>query len=339
MRQGLAPSRRLVCRVPLRLVAVLLFLLSPAAGTPPTLAEAEAATVAGELEHAQQLLERTLREPPPSPRALELLSTVHRRLGNTDDALAYADRAVALAPNRSAAHVTRTRALRQQLAEAGGLSAVWAIRAIDASTERAVALAPKDVDALMDRGHFFLYAPSLVGGDLDGARDIVARLAPLDRVASVALDVARLRRQDELEAALARCRAGLEAHPDAQALHFLLGRLRNEAQDPAGAERAFRSALVGPDETARLDASYKLAKLLIQRGSETDEALTLLRAYLDGLRRSDLLNAPSAAWLWIGRAHEGRGRNADARAAYEKALEYDPGQEQARSALAKLRGR
>ncbi|MEM7307330.1 MAG: tetratricopeptide repeat protein [Planctomycetota bacterium] len=302
----------------------------------PYWAEAENAVAGGELERGQALLEGYLEREAPAPEVFELLSTIARRSGDASTAVAYAESAIELAPERGEAYVTKTRALQQRIARAGRLQAMMSIGDLKRTTARAVELAPNSVQALVDRGHFFLYTPGLAGGDADAVPGVVERLAALDPVQSIALDVARLHRADRFDDALALCRAGLAEHPEGQELHLLLGRLLNETDDVAGAEAAFRAALSGPADEPRFKASYKLAKILIQAERGYDEAVGLLNGFLDGLRRCDVLNTAAAAHWWIGRAHEAWGHPEKARASYEEALRNDDDFDQARESLEHL---
>ncbi|MEM7198655.1 MAG: tetratricopeptide repeat protein [Planctomycetota bacterium] len=300
-------------------------------------ADAETAVATGELERGRVLLEGYLKTEAPAAVVLELLSTIARRQGDAATALAYAENAVELAPQRSSAYVAKALALQKRLAGMNKLRALLHAGDLEATTARAVELDPQNVAALVHRAHFLLYAPSVAGGDLDAVSDIATQLASLDPAQATALDALVLHRRGRIDDAIARCRAGLDEHPRAQQLHWILGRLLNEVKDREGAEAAFRAALHGEDDEARYNASYKLAKLLIQDGREHEEAVALLTGFLDGLRRTDLQNVASAAHWWIGQAHEGLGRVDAARAAYAEALRLDEGFAQARVALDKLK--
>ena len=123
-----------------------------------------------------------------------------------------------------------------------------------------------------------------------------------------------LERSGRLDEAAARYRLILESHPDSVRAWVNLGNVTSGQGQEADAERAFRRALaLAPEDP---DALNNLAWLLLQRGSELDEAELLARtaASRPGPDRALALDT-------LARIQGARGRCEDADATFGAALD------------------
>lgn len=113
-----------------------------------------------------------------------------------------------------------------------------------------------------------------------------------------------------------------EGEPTADALHF---HSAMEQEDPATAVAEWRLALEAGDMKAHYALGYTLCGLGAHR-----------QAY-DHLRRyTELVPSNGWAWWWLGQACEGLGDRAEARIAYERAVEANGDETDASERLAAL---
>jgi tetratricopeptide (TPR) repeat protein len=87
-----------------------------------------------------------------------------------DQAIAAADSAAAIAPDRSATQLVVGQAYLSHARDNPSLSAIGKVKKGRAALERAIALDPGNLDARATLMQFLLQAPGLVGGSRDGAR-------------------------------------------------------------------------------------------------------------------------------------------------------------------------
>jgi protein O-mannosyl-transferase len=135
-----------------------------------------------------------------------------------------------------------------------------------------------------------------------------------------------LKKQGQSGAALAEFRTAVEVGPLNASAHLYLGEALAERGENSGAEAEFRESIrLFPS----LSAQQQLADLLLQTGRET-QALPLLEELA--------VEYPydSAIHLKVARVLEHLGRPEDARKEYQKTLETDPANTEARVALGRI---
>lgn len=252
-----------------------------------------------------------------------------------------------------------------QIAHAGRLA-----DALDV-LERARQIAPDDATVANTTGIVLYQAGDLPGAQraLERAVELAAGAGLSDRERStVHLNLGRTYRdQDQLELALQAFRRAVVLDPTSASAHNNLGTIMYRLGDCSGAEFELSQAVaLAPNS---LSAVSSLAIALFECGDVTgsiprfEQALAmdgavftpplftyLARAYLsqgrydEAVRRAQqgaLLPPESAeAHYYLGQAYEARRGSGDvenARRAYERALELDPGFQEARTALNALR--
>ncbi len=173
---------------------------------------ANTALQAGEADKALSLIDSL----PPSAQSHNLKCRVWLTLGRTDEAAGECEQAVKLDEQNSNDHMWLGRALGGKAEKASFLSAYGLAKRVRAEFEEAVKLNPHNADALADLGEFYTEAPGAVGGGVDKAQGVAARL---DKV-----DVARA--------------------------HELRARLAEKAKDYAAAEREYKAAVSTSDRPA-----------------------------------------------------------------------------------------
>lgn len=176
------------------------------------LAQANSALQAGEADKALSLLNSL----PASAQSHNLKCRVWLTLGRTDEAAGECEQAVKLEEQDSNDHMWLGRALGGKAEKASFLSAYSLAKRVRAEFEQAVNLNARNADALADLGEFYTEAPGAVGGGVDKAQGVAARL-------------------DKVDAARA---------------HELRARLAEKAKDYGAAEREYKAAISASDRPA-----------------------------------------------------------------------------------------
>lgn len=146
----------------------------------------------------------------PAEEALDLCMAVERAPG--EERVALVERGLALAEAAVAADDTDARAHLALFCTLGrqvelhplGLGSLMSLRRVRREADRALALAPRSVDALTGKGSLLAELPRFLGGDLDEAERLLRRAIALDRSAARA------------HLALARVLAAREARDEAR---------------------------------------------------------------------------------------------------------------------------
>jgi tetratricopeptide (TPR) repeat protein len=170
------------------------------------------ALLEGRVEDAETLLDATLAENPGDATAHQLLCRVFYAQDAADAAISQCELAAASGPDNPRASEDQLwlgRAYGLKARHAGPLAGLALARKVHNSFERAVELNPANVDALSDLGEYYISAPFVVGGGMDKAQALTARMMPQFPAAA----------------------------------HRLLGRIAEANKDLAGAESEFKEAI------------------------------------------------------------------------------------------------
>jgi len=119
---------------------------------------------------------------PSNDNAAWLLSKSLIGLGDLDGALKYAERAVSLAADNAAYHVQLGAVLGRMAEKAAIFKQLGLARRAKKELDTAVALDPRNLDALMGVMMYDFSAPSFLGGDKAKAAEFAARIAEVDPV-------------------------------------------------------------------------------------------------------------------------------------------------------------
>jgi len=232
---------------------------------------AERLIEAGHWKRARAIVEARIREAPDDPLAYLLLSQIRNAFGDHTAPLQLAEKAVALDG--------RTAKYHRQLAEVLGVTAqhanlvqqLFLAHRFQKEIDTALALDPRDVQALRDLMEFYLLAPGITGGDSRKAISTAERIAALD-AAEGFLARARVARPAETEALLQQA---AQAQPSSYRARIELARfyLAPAHFNPGAAESAARQALDLDGD--RAEAYAILARVYAGRsgGSELDAFL------------------------------------------------------------------
>jgi tetratricopeptide (TPR) repeat protein len=291
----------------------------------------------GDYEAARRLLEPATSDPALEAEALVLLAEAYSKSGDFESGARTGKRAIAAAPDSSAAHFQYAYALRIKMSNVGRLKAMFSLGAYKRAIKRAIELDPRNVAARQEEIGYLMYAPSIAGGSIERARQRVDALRPIDwRAATIAL--AEVESQDKNpEAAIEAYGRVLEKDTDDSScrldLAFLLQRLERFRE----ADRHFARLADDPDPYYALTGLYQRARSRILGTYEPELATQYLLSYI-AKRPDEQRGVPSRsnAYWRLGNAYEQLARRDDARRAYRRALDLDRDNKSARMALEQL---
>jgi tetratricopeptide (TPR) repeat protein len=219
---------------------------------------AEKLIEAGHWKRARAIVEARLKEAPDDPNATFLLSQIRNAFGDRASPLGLAEKAVRL-DGRVARYHRQVAEVQGVMAQHAGLfQQVGLARRFRKEIDAALALDPRDTQALRDLLEFYLLAPGILGGDLKKAVEVAGQITAIDACEGY---LARARiaeyRKDRAEQELMRRRAA-DIRPASYKAQISLAE-----HDQSAAEALARTA-IGIDP-GRADAYCILASVYAAR--------------------------------------------------------------------------
>ncbi len=199
--------------------------------------------------------------------------------------------------------------------------------------EKAVTLAPGDVEARLDLFTYDLEAPAIAGGGTGRAREQAEAIVRLDPARGHAALGALFAREKELSRAEAEYRAALAADPRSPEARAGLGALLVEQGRFEEARRAWL-ALVDDADVGPI-AHFQLGTIARLSGAELDDGIDHLKRYLASPPPPEAPTWADAQWT-LGLLYEKAGRRAEALGALREALRLDPDHAEAKKELRRL---
>jgi tetratricopeptide (TPR) repeat protein len=315
----------------LSLFALLLVQMAPGASLADT-AGANAAIQAGRADDAVHLLQATLSSDPRNSKAHQLLCRAYYAQELAEAAVHECEAAVAIAPNDSNNQLWMARVYGQQASRANLITAFSLARRVHAAFEQAARLDPNNVDALIDLGHFYIDAPSVVGGGLDKAQALHARLQALSAANAHKLLAMIADKKGDTATAEAELKQAVAAGNTPEA-YIDLGHFYQEHQRYAEAEAALQAAV--RQDRAHDQSLVDAASILTAAHRNPQLAEQLLREYLASPAKSE--EAPAfRVHVQLGMLLAEDGDKAGARREYDAALALASQYAAAKRALEKL---
>jgi tetratricopeptide (TPR) repeat protein len=140
--------------------------------------QANALLQQGRVDEAAASLRQILAAQPGDATAHQLLCRVFYSQDMADDAIRECEAAVTHAPSSSDNQLWLGRAYGFKASHANPIAGLNLANKVRTAFERAVQLDPENIHAMNDLGEFYVAAPSLIGGGLDKARALAARMQP-----------------------------------------------------------------------------------------------------------------------------------------------------------------
>ena len=290
--------------------------LGGSAASAQSLAIARASARAGNADAAIGQTQQILATTPRSAEAHALLCHLHGSLDQFDAAIRECEAARDLQPSSSGYVLQLARAYGARADHAGAFTGMRMVGKIRDNFELAAQLDPKSVEALSDLGEFYVEAPGVVGGGVDKARSVVARLEPLSparahrlagMIAAHTGDTATAEREFAQELSDAHAP---EAYVDLANFYRKRKMFDEAAQNAVLAMQ--KDTKHGPDT---VDA----ARILIDMKRNYAEAQKGLREYL-ATSQASMVTPAARVHTLLGQALAATGDNAGAQQQYAAAL-------------------
>lgn len=219
------------------------------------------------------------------PDSLELLGRAYYMSRQYRSATDYLEKAAAVDPSNAGVHDWLGRAYGMRAETSSFLTALSHAARTRENFEKAVALDPVNLEALSDLFEYYLEAPRALGGGMDKAEAIAARIGRLNAAEFECklAEIAEKRKQHQVAEQHLRRAAAMEPDHIGRVIdlgEFLANHGRYEECD-----ELFRMAWEkSPDSPSLM---FARARLEIHRGRNLNEAKKLLRAYLASPITSD----------------------------------------------------
>ena len=212
--------------------------------------QAERLIQAGHWKRARVIVETRFHEAPDDPLAYFLLSQIRYAFGDRKAPLQLAEEAVALKRGVAKYHRQLAEALGIEAQHAGTIRQLLLAGRFRKEIDAALALDPRDVQALRDLMEFYLVAPRVAGGAAEKAETIADRIRTIDAPEGLLAEarIAAFHKQNAAQEALLRQAA--QAQPASYRARIELGEF--ELGNPhAGLDVAEAAA----NDALNLDAS------------------------------------------------------------------------------------
>jgi tetratricopeptide (TPR) repeat protein len=312
----------------IRLAIFLLLLIGPSS----LLADATHANLLlqqGRVDEATASLRQVLATQPGDAQAHQLLCRSYYSLEMADNAIRECELAISNDPSNSDNQMWLGRAYGFKAAHANPIAALSLAIKVRTAFERAVQLDPENIQAMSDLGEFYVEAPSLIGGGLDKAQALAARMQPqFPAQAHRLLALAAEKKKDNVAAESEFIKAvDAGRTPDA---YIDLGHFYQRHNQPDKMADALQSGIAA--DRRKGPALVDAASILTDAHSSPELAESLLRAYLASAAKTD--DAPAfKVHVQLGELLAQQGDSAAAHREYETALTLASNYAPARKAL------
>ena len=268
----------------------------------------------------------------PPPSAAER-AAARVRAGDYDAAIEIAEEALAGAPGDAELWRVAGQAYGGKARTASVLAQIGLARKCRAAFERAVELAPRDVEARVALFTYYLEAPRIAGGGRARAREEAEAIVPLDAARGHSALGALLVREKDLAGAAAEYRRALDADPKSADARAGLGAVLIEEGRFEEARREWLD--LASDADLGPIAHFQLGTIARLSGTGLDDGIEHVKRYLEAPPPPEAPTRADAEWT-LAMLYEKAGRRAEAVDALREALRSDPGHAASKKDLKRL---
>jgi tetratricopeptide (TPR) repeat protein len=301
-------------------LAVLFLLLSGARLLLADNARANTLLQQGRVEEASAVLKESLAAEPGDALAHQLLCRVYYAQEQADPAIQECELAAFSDASMSDNQMWLGRAYGLKASHASLFNALSLAKKVCIAFERAVELDDENIHAMSDLGEFYVAAPGIVGGGLDKAQSLAAKMQPHYPAQSHRLLALIAEKKSNMVTAEAEFKRAVAAgrSPDA---YIDLGHFYRRKHQTDKVLQTLQAAI---DADHRKDAALvDAASILTEAHLSPQLAETLLRTYLSSPAKSD--EAPAfKVHLQLGKLLAQRGDSTGAHREYAAAVALAP---------------
>ena len=286
---------------------------------------------AGNYAKASEDLHKLLSQNPKDAQATLRLARCYWDLGDYDQAVNYAERAVNLAPKCAECHLWLGRAYGLK---ADKSRSILLARKCREEFQTAVRLDPNNLFARRDLMEFYLEAPWFLGGSKEKAWAQVEDIASRDHVEGHLVRADYWREVDQPLRAAQEYQEVLKLRPKHVEPYFQVADFYESKGNAEQLEAVVHAAsLIGPNDP-RLAYYRGVARVL--DGRQLAEAEQYFKEYLSRAPWREDFPPHAAAHDWLGRIYERWGKMQDAIQQYKAALHLSPDNQTAQDRLHRL---
>jgi tetratricopeptide (TPR) repeat protein len=254
--------------------------------------------------------------------------------GHFKEAAGWLEKAVEMDPGNAVYHQWLGRAYANWASDANIFRKMSLAGDIRREAQKAVELAPDNIEMRNDLITFYLQAPGVAGGSTDKALEQAKKIQTLDAVQGHFAFGRIYEKKEQNEKAEAEYRSAIKLAPGEASSYYRLAYLCQRRDDFDGAHETFTAlAEAKPDE---MGALYQIGRNGALSGRHLEPAAKSLERYIAEYTPGE--NQPSLAWAHVrlGQVYGHMGDGTRARGEFEAALVLDPTHKEAKKALKAL---
>ncbi|MCW5962900.1 MAG: hypothetical protein KIT83_02590 [Bryobacterales bacterium] len=233
----------------------------------------------------QEAIRLLMAQPKPDAEALLLLGKAQFLVGDFDSAASSLRSSLDAGNDTSECRDWLGRALGMQAERANPFSALGLARKARDEFQKAVALDPKNLEAVSDLFSFYLAAPGFLGGGLDKARELTETVKNQDAAEYAGMRSQIAEKEKDYAAAEQWLKRAIDAAPRSIGRRIDLARFYSRRGVLLKADAAFAEAKALQPSAARL--LFDEASLLVRSGRDPAKARRLIEEYRRASRTSD----------------------------------------------------
>ena len=302
---------------------------------PKDVAQARDLMQAGKVDELKAKFEALAENPEKEVDALLVLCELLNTKEHYEEAMAYGNRAVTVAPEHARAHFLHAQTQKSKLQFGNMFAGYQAAQILKAELRQAVTLAPENLAYREAEIEFYTEAVAPLGGSTSHARKLVEELTGLDKARGLVALGKIFDQEEDYDNAVKNLEAALVLAPDSNEAKFRLGYVLQKTEKYLEAEKILDSVSADGNQLHYYQALYQLAKTKILRGEDIPKAIEILERYI--AERPDynarLYPSKSDACWRLGKGYEVLGQLEKAKASYERALTLVPVSRNAQTAL------
>jgi tetratricopeptide (TPR) repeat protein len=288
---------------------------------------------ARKFDEALSSLEAAVREDPQDARAASYLGRVYLEVGNSDRAVEWMGRSVALESDNAEYHLWLGRAYGYQAMQATVLKQPSLARKVRKEFEEASRLDPDNLEARFGLIEFYLRAPGILGGSPKKADEQAEEIRRRDALEGYRASGRIAEHRKDFNRARAQYDAAAREFPEKTEPFYWIGALLVRESDYARAFEVYEKILErNPSE---MKACYQIGRVASLSGQRLERGKQCLTLYLQHEPKPDEPSLASAHYR-LGLLYEKKGSRELARREYSAALEIEPTLADARQALKKI---
>jgi tetratricopeptide (TPR) repeat protein len=265
-------------------IVLSLFLLFSARFLLADTTQANAFLQQGRVDEAAASLHEILTANPGDGQAHQLLCRIYYAQDMADNAIHECQLAASSDPASSDNQLWLGRAYGFKASHANPLSALSLAVKVHVAFERAAQLDPENVHALNDLGEFYVAAPAIIGGGLDKAQALAARMEPHfpSQAHRLLALIAEKKKEDAIAEAEFSNAVAAGKTPEA---YIDLGHFYERHHQPDKMVNALQSGIAS--DRRKGPSLVDAASILTDAHRSPELAETLLRAYLSSSAKTD----------------------------------------------------